>query len=380
MKIALVVPYHYYQDGRENLPSGLLVYTRGLAQALVELGHQVWILCSGLDPFETYSFEGSTVVQLGGSYQDWTDLRFSEVVHAWLNGHPMDVVEAHQWQAPLLIEQLLGGTPCVVRNASGLLDMTQVGRFSTDDLPAEWADATSRQFAWSRHMMEVLSIKNADLVFAAGQKAAMSAEAMGGSRIVTLPLGIPSIPEKVPKGQGVLVSVSRFEDRRKGGEFVLPLLARIPEDMPVTVLGKATAAERKGLLDMAPREAIWITEPVSAEALDQLYRNHEVVIVTSKSESFGLCFLEPISYGKPVIAFTQSDPSKRDWPMWTMGEPGIAALDRIPDALGLLKKWKPKESRAFAKAFVWKRLAPLYVEHYEQAMANALSRGKTRGW
>lgn len=392
MKIALVVTYRYYRpDSPQDIVLGMVTYTRHLAKALVDAGHEVHVLAfDGPGDGEVYEFEGSTVHQLGDRYTDWTELRVAEVIHAWLMAHPMDVVESHNGQAPLLVEILVGGTPCVIRSASDLFDDALGGKFDArgegGQKRREWAECSTRQQAWSRYLMEKLSLKNADLVIAAGAKAAAMAEAAGQSQIEMLPLGIPRI-HKWKQGKGLLVSVSRFDDPRKGGEFVQQLLTKLPAGFPVTVIGEATTERVRELLSGSGRQATWLTNAVTDQELQELYAEHAAVLVTTKSESFGLCLLEPLAHGKPVLCWDQPDPTKREWPLWTLGRAGD--MSRVSEAVKLALDSDPKSAVAkdgrerrfaFAQRHLWSELVPRYEAAYERAMANALVKGRTRSW
>ncbi len=372
MKIALVAPFDYYEsEGPKNIPQGSVVYTHGLAQALMTNGHDVTVLTSS---FRDRTVDGVRVVAL--PQKSDSDLAWSEQVHTWLLDNRQDVVEAHQVAAPLMVEQLVGGTPTVVRYASDLIDNVTAGRYNYIE---------DRAQLYSQHLLDMLTVVNADLVVCGGKASAVRAEIQGAKAVVELPLGteLEGAPKKFPKRPSVLVKIDRFMDERKGGEFIYPILANIPEEIPVVILGSDLGINPSELVARAPREAQWIFTPVDEKALDILYRDACCVVVPTKSESFGLSLLEPLKHGRPVVCFDLPDPSKQGWPLWRIGKPSPQAFTQLPQVIA--QAMKPEKGLAtglhkFAEQFFWGNLVDNYEQTYRTAIARSLAKGRTRGW
>jgi len=384
MKIALVSTWKYYKEPTDAIVSGVVVYTRGLAKALVDRGHQVTVLASPPDwdyEPESYVFEGSNVVIL-----PWqgSQMRFAEAVAFWLANNPHDVVEAHNWNHSLLLEQLVGGTPTVVRFASDLLSVAETGLVDVKEY--------TRQELWVQYRWEVASLRGADVVLAGGKKM-MARAAQMEIQALEVPLGISFVEslEKVNrKRKGILISVSRFEDPRKGGEFVLDILQQIPIDIPVTVLGTLDRDKRKELVSSARArrkpakkagKVTWLFDTVTEQELNDLYRKSLLTVVPTKSESFGLVLLEPMAFGCPVACFDQPDESKISWPLMRLGPPMKESFRNLPKAIASVRaKGQEEDMLKCARRYLWSSIVPQYEEAYQMAIARSLLLGKQRGW
>lgn len=390
MKIALAIPSDYYQDEEDcHIPSGIAVYTRGLADALSDAAHDVHILChqrkASAVVEQSYN-HGWTTVHAFSIPTNAPRLMFSEMIHDWLLANPMDVVEAHQWKHPLLVEQMVGGTATVVRHASGFMDSVAGGVPDVASYEGAFQDyEATRKVKWSTHLMENEVVRRADVVLCAGQQSLGGASGLT-ERARLLPLGIPETTfVDVYPSVKVLVSVSRFSDPRKGGEIVPHILRSIPSQYEVVVVGEINRYEPLVAEMESVRDIELHNEPVSDVQLIDLYRGALAVIVPTKSESFGYNLLEPLAQGRPVICFDQADPSKRQWPLCNLGPWGSPqAIAQIPEVLKFLASQDLLElknkSRSFAQQFWWPKLIPEYETAYTQAIAHALISGRTRGW
>lgn len=388
MKIALAIHSDYYLlDELRRIPSGIAVYTRGLASALAQHGHEVHILCiedSKEIGITSYEYEYS---QVHAFRIPWyaARLTFAEMIHDWLLANPMDVVEAHQMNHPLLVEQLVGGTATVVRCASGFMDSVRGGRPQLASYEGTMLDYPDpRKVKWSTHLMENMTLANSDVVLCAGQQSLDTAQALT-NRARMLPLGIEAnlVRKEEPK-EMILISVSRFDDPRKGGEIVPSIFNQIPEKYGVVVVGEGKASN-PAVVELRKLGAQVLTETISEDELDTFYYNAKAVIVPTKSESFGYNLLEPLAHGRPVICFDQADPSKRQWPLFNLGQWGSPeALSKISEVLAQIEAIGHEGLAAkmidFASNFTWDKLIPAYEEAYTQAIAHSLLSGRTRGW
>lgn len=374
----------------ERIPSGMSVYTRGLAEALIRVGHKVSVLIPVQEDSVKKSYwdgdDVPAVVPLIVSRRLGTlsgFMEFGSAVHEWCTINRPDVIEAHQFEGTLFVEQALGGVPTVVRYASDTLDSAAVGGISVQKV--------SRSGVWDKHLLEILTVKNADLVLCGGSRQAARADALGAKLMLELPLGIDDFdytecPLTERAKSHVLVLVTRFDDPRKGGEFVYPILSSIPPEYTVSIVGELDQSKRMALLEGAPRRpgvVNWIFDPLTTPDLHRLMDDTCATIVPTKSESFGLSLLQPMAFGRPTICFVQNDPTKREWPLWNLGPASAESCRSIRTMLKTASdppKSLDTDLVKFAAQYKWSALVDRYVQAYERAAASALISGRTRGW
>ena len=111
-----------------------------------------------------------------------------------------------------------------------------------------------------------------------------------------------------------------------------------------------------------------IDKPQNQEVLKELYRNCRVYIQPSKYESFGLCILEAMAIGRPVVAFKVGGIPE------VIGDSGFALTNRR----GFIYKVKEllennnecvmmgKKANKRAKKFDWNLIAQKTIKYYEE--------------
>jgi len=376
MKIALVCNYLYPRVEVSSIVSGITTYTVGLATSLSRRGHTVTVLSSSEAEEPTYQFRNHTVVPL--QYSPGSPLVFSQRVLEFLSENPQDVVESHNWDSPLLLEQLFGGTPTVVRFASDLVSIAESGKFPL---------SSARQSSLSMYLMEQKMLSLADTVLVASDRFRNRAEASGFNSVRTLPLGIDSVTPGLPHSdrKQVVVWVARFDDQRKGSEYVRPILDSIPLGYEIVVLGSCSDATLKEELRRDYARASFFFSAVNSEDLREVFSSSVATIVPTKSESFGYVLLEPMACGCPVICFDQPGGDKDKWPLYRLGpHTDQSSLSNIPKALSHIAG-NPDVCRdvsKFSSEFLWDNI----IEGYEEAYGDAIRRGflnlqrRSRGW
>lgn len=396
MRIALFTPTNFYSQDITEIPSGIAVYTRGLAEALSSKGHEVTIIGIYEDmplmhPNHYFYKDFIEVFLLPPTHNNFY---LGSMIHEFLLGNHHDVIEAHQFRYPLLIEQMVGGTPTVVRYASDFMDSISFGRSDFTSGPkasipeADFFPILKKSLAWSEHLSERLVIGNAESVLCAGVKMVQRAASLSQS-VYELPLGI----SKVRHGacyygdEKILISVSRMSDPRKGAELIPRILKGIPKHTLVNIVGECGPRDAdlvKEIKDSHPHVAIF-GSPVSDDELAALYDEAGCVIVPTKSESFGYVLLEPLSYGKPVICFDQDDPSKTSWPLLRLGDwRNPDSYNVVPKVFGIAMDYYGQEENreklvSFAENFLWDKLVDKYVQVYTESISRAILKGKVRG-
>lgn len=387
MHVALVTNDIGFGSG-QRIPSGMSVYTSGLAHqlyrtqdcrvsVLVPVSEGQGHLAHGCP--EWMNVTSFVVGRHQSPVQSW--LEFGTIVHDWCVQHRPSVIESHHHAAPLFVEQFLGGTPTVIRYASDRYDSALAGG-------VEGFRQLDRSRLWDQHLLEVLTVKNADLVTCAGSRQMAKAEALGARSMLELPLGVedtetPPVEVSDEAKKAVLLLVTRFSDPRKGAEYVGPILQAIPPDFHVHVVGELDVDKREAMKTAHPGLRTWHFDPISKSDLDRLRSETCATIVPSKSESFGLALLEPMLAGRPTICFTQMDASKREWPLFNLGRCSIESCAQVAQAVKTAADPREamfKSMRKFAEGFLWENLIERYLLAYERAAAAALAGGRTRGW
>ena len=110
-------------------------------------------------------------------------------------------------------------------------------------------------------------------------------------------------------GERVMLFVGRIQPL-KGLELAVECLAEIDDDPRLWVVGGPSGAEGPGELarvrararDLGVVERVLFLPPVPHDQLVDYYRAADVVLVPSRSESFGLVALEAAACGTPVVA------------------------------------------------------------------------------
>lgn len=376
MRIGLIC--NDYPGENDCIPSGISVYTKTLAQGLQCAGHEVVVIESDqwghVSRSEPYMVKGVPVrtVRYNGSPMGW-----SMSIHEALLELNLDVVECHNLDSPLFLESMVGGTPVVVRSASSVLDNFMSGNFDP---------GARRGRIWTDHLLEMQLMASADLVFAASEEVGRKASAMGARAVKVVPLGIPSDVYATVRdpdfryGSDLVISVSRFNDRRKGGDLVDMILSHTAGmDLSVVVLGEMRNVEARNRLAERFSDVTFLYDPLPRDELLQLYANTRMVLVPSRSESFGLSILEPMAVGTPVATFAM-DESKRSWPLVCLGEPDNFCSDVLRSAIAGAEESFGSRVRMFADKFRIDTLIPQYVEGYSLAICRAAVSGKSKRW
>lgn len=140
--------------------------------------------------------------------------------------------------------------------------------------------------------------------FTAAQLAAIARDAR--IEVVANGVDLPAPPTEVPGAGGHLLHVGHLE-RRKNLAVLLAALALLPApDRPRLLLAGADAGAGRRLRRLA--RSLGVADRVDwpgrvAEAdLPRLYAAARAVVVPSLHEGFGLCALEGLAHGRPVLA------------------------------------------------------------------------------
>ena len=361
MRIALVVPGNYYSEGAPKyVPSGTTVYYHGLAKALQKAGHDVVLLCFGYSRKDSgnleYICDGVYVCQF-----PWlaSDLDRAMSIHEWLLSNAVDVVESTQCHALLLIEQLVGGTPTVVRMTTDFFENVAAG--DTDF-------GKTRRVEWSKHLLSCHCIARSSQVLCSTHRQMEFVSAWTDRfQLVAPGVDASDIPEDIERQSLISIVVGDSKVPRKGGAMVDEIVKHLPTTYEVAVIGGSKE------------------HPLDRCELFLQYAKSTFVVVPERSSSFGYSFLEPMACGTPVICFDQGDKYRNAWPMWNLGPWGsgesIGAIPKLFQALESEDYGELSQRvRDFALNFLWEKVIDSHMAAYSRAIAHSLLSGKTRGW
>jgi glycosyltransferase involved in cell wall biosynthesis len=143
-------------------------------------------------------------------------------------------------------------------------------------------------------------------------------EHMPTGEVIFAPPGVDTeqfTPGPSPSTGDYLLSVGRLADPRKNVPLLFEAYAQLCDrdlDVPPLVLAGLSApppeawdvADRFGI-----RDRVTFYEDVSADTLQELYRNAALYVVSSDEEGLGLTILEAMASGRPVVSTACGGPS-----------------------------------------------------------------------
>src|ERR1700730_1044663 len=127
------------------------------------------------------------------------------------------------------------------------------------------------------------------------------AESPCTAKIDVVPYGAPSaVSSQIPRSSGRLkVLFAGSLGQRKGLSYLLKAVEMLHGNVEVTLLGRK-AASGCAPLEAAVRKYRWLPTLRHAAVLDEM-QSHDVLVLPSLFEGFGLVILEAMAQGTPVI-------------------------------------------------------------------------------
>ena len=362
MRVALVCPYAW------DDPGGVQVHARGLAERLLERGHDVVCLTpSRGKPSQPWvrGVGGAIGVRYGdsvASVSPWPSTRSR--VRAALDRFGPDVVHVHEPFAPSASFFAVGWrrAPLVATFHSG------VDRSRLYDALGPWLRSRAR---WI------------DVRIAVSGRAAGVARRRLGGRYRTIPNGIDVArfreSSAAELGPGTkLLFVGRLHPR-KGFAVAVRAFAVLAERMPDLHLVVAGEGVERGATDVLParvRDRVLMLGRVENEALAPIFAACDIFVAPNTGgESFGIVLAEAMASGLPVVAtdipgYDEIVTSGVDGVLVPPRDPGALAeavsrlLDRSEEAARLAEA-----GRRRAAAFDWSLIAEQVEASYRDAVA-----------
>lgn len=334
---------------------GMNVYVRELAAGLAHRGHRCTVYVRADEALRVEVEPGVTVVHLPAGPPGLAKEDLPSVVDAWAEAVAddlaatggTDVVHANYWLSGMAGHRLKHAldVPLVVtfhtlarvKTAAG--DPEPESRARAEEAVMACSDAvlaSCRAEAEQLAALHALPPERVALVPPGVEHALFSPGPRDGARAALAGLGLGADPTVLYAGR---------IQRLKGADVAVEALARMRTPRVRLVVcggpsgpdGLATMAALEGAVAAhGLHDRVHVVAPRPHHLLATLYRAADVVVVPSRSESFGLVALEAMACGRPVVAAdvgglsTLVDPGRtgllvagrdpRDW---------AAALDRV---------------------------------------------------
>jgi len=300
MRVGLVCPYSW------DIPGGVQAHVRDLAEALIDLGHEVSLLTPADEdtPLPPYAVSAGRAlpVRYNGSV---ARLQFGPVSAArarrWLREGRFDVLHLHE-------PSTLSLSLTVLMLARG-------------PIVATWHSSMTRSRTLSalsgplQPFLEKISGRIA--VSAAARR--LQVEHLGGDA-VEIPNGVAvdhyATAEPLPgyPRPGTVGFLGRYDEPRKGMPVLLDGLARLAPDRPELRLLIAGRGDADGLLSELPpvlAGRVELMGQVSEADKARMLRSIDVYCAPNLGgESFGIILLEAMAAGAPIVA-SDLDPFRR---------------------------------------------------------------------
>ncbi|WP_462188106.1 MULTISPECIES: glycosyltransferase family 4 protein [unclassified Frankia] len=362
MKIGLACPYAW------DVPGGVQVHVRDLAETLIAAGHQVSVITPvdderTLPPYAVdagralpFPYNGSVARLLMGPVS-------AARVRRWLREHDFDVLHAHEPTAPSV--SLL---------ACMLADGPIVATFHT-------ANPRSR-FLTAAHGALQPSFEKLRARIAVSEAARRTLVEHLGADAVLIPNGVAvqnfAGARPLPgydDGRPTVVFLGRIDEPRKGLDVLLaalPALAAEIDGVRLLVAGPGDGAAVRARLEPALRSRVGLVGMVSDADKPRVFASGQVYCAPNTGqESFGIVLLEAMATGTPVVAsdidaFRRVLDDGRAGRLFDVGDPArlAATLAQVLcDPAGAARL--VERGRAVVAAYDWRVIAERIVGVYQ---------------
>jgi phosphatidyl-myo-inositol alpha-mannosyltransferase len=368
MRVGLVCPYTW------NVPGGVQSHVRDLAEALIDLGHQVSVISPADDdaPLPGYVVPAGRAVPVpyNGSVARLSfGFLSASRVRRWVRDGDFDVLHVHEPAAPSL--SLLA---CWV--ATGPI----VATFHT-------ANPRSRVMHAAEPMLQSALEKISARIAVSEAARTTLVEHLGGDAVL-IPNGVAvrryAKADPLPgwPGEGGAIGfLGRFDEPRKGLAVLLAAFGELAPRRPglrLLIAGRGDADEALDRVSPEVRDRVVLLGMVSEEDKARVLHSVEVFCAPNTGgESFGIVLTEAMSAGAPIVAsdleaFRRVLRGGQAGELFAVGDP--ADLARV--AQRLLDDPQRRASLAAAaaeavRAYDWPVVARDVVRVYETVVSGA---------
>jgi phosphatidylinositol alpha-mannosyltransferase len=291
MRIGIVCPYSL------DVPGGVQLHVRDLAEALIALGHQVSVLAPGDEGAELPDYVVATgkamAVPYNGSVARLTfGPRSAARVRRWLQRGRFDVLHVHEPMAP-----------SISLFAVMAYDGPVVATFHT-------AMTRSRAMMAGRSLAQLVLERITARIAVSELARKVQVEHLDGGA-VEIPNGVAvakyagaSPLDGYPRAGGTVGFLGRFTEPRKGFPILADAVARLLPDHPglrLLLAGPGSLDE----IELPPgvRERIHFLGRVSEVDKARMFASVDLYVAPNTGgESFGMILTEAMAGGAPVVA------------------------------------------------------------------------------
>lgn len=293
MRIGLVSPYAW------DVPGGVQVHIRDLAEAFMEQGHHVSVLApvedeTGLDDYVFSTGKPVAVPYNGSVARINIGVKSTGRVRTWIREGDFDVIHVHEPLSP-------GVSTMAIWAARGPIVATWHSSIEKSRL-------LSAGFALAQTIMEKISGR-----IAVSELARQTLVDHIGGDAVLIPNGVwcahyaegDPLPG-YPHPGGAMVFLGRLDEPRKGLQVLLAAMPEIIEahpDVRLLVVGPGDIEATKEGLPEAVTQRIEFLGRVSEEDKVSAYHSADLYVAPNTGgESFGIVLLEAMAAGTAVLA------------------------------------------------------------------------------
>lgn len=294
MKIGIVCPYDWLA------PGGVQVHVRDLAEALIDMGHDVSVLAPTDDerdlkePYLVFGGKPVAVPYNGSIARLNIGLISTARVRRWIRDGDFDVIHVHEPAAP-----------CLSMLACWVAD---------GPIVATWHSSVdkSRAMRVAYYALQTVLEKVSARIAVSERARQTLVDHLGGDAVV-IPNGVsckryvrPDPLPGYPRQGPTMLFLGRIDEPRKGLDVLVAAMPRIVEAVPdveLLVAGPGDAEAVETHLPGQVRSRVRFLGLISeAEKVSAFHSVDLYVAPNTGGESFGIVLLEAMASGAPVLA------------------------------------------------------------------------------
>ena len=311
-------------------PGGIGIHYRNLCESLVRRGHNVHVIIA--IPFLNHEnnsyFNGVTITKLPLSYPKFITYPILGFILNLIN---IEKNILPYWHSYLIFKKLKmmnkNNKLDIIEfpNTYGLLffnvkhkDRNVINRvFTTDKDHTFINDIELTDYYYRRTVMETFCINNCNLIVVPShehKRKILTNYTVNNKDIKIIPLGtdVPKSKENKSNDKNSIniLYVGRFE-QRKGIDLLLNaipiVLQKTDKNIKFQIIGKAhNGIDYENNFynehNLSKSSTVDFLGEITGDSLIPFYQNCDIFVAPSRWESFGLIYIEAMSYAKPIIA------------------------------------------------------------------------------